>query len=53
MSWALCFFIAGVWWALATAWRLVTPQPATPFWVTLTRDVLPGALLGLLIARLA
>jgi len=51
-SWALIAFICGLWWTLATLWRLTRPMLRPPLWLALLRDVVPAPLLGLLLVRL-
>lgn len=51
-SWALIAFICGLWWTLATVWRLMQPRLRPPLWLALLRDLIPAPLLGLLLVRL-
>ncbi|MCM8745392.1 hypothetical protein NET03_02480 [Thermomicrobium sp. CFH 73360] len=51
-TWALIAFICGLWWTLATLWRLTRPMLRPPLWLALLRDVVPAPLLGLLLVRL-
>jgi hypothetical protein len=51
-SWSIVLFASGLWWMLATIWRLLRPDPRLPLWLALMRDVVPAPLVGLLIARL-